>query len=398
MRLLGILLTAGLLLGVVQAAPASAATALDPTTPVVITGHGWGHGHGMSQYGARGAAIDGLSYSKIVKFYYPGTGLGSATGNLRVWISRNTSHTLTVLAQPGLVVTGGGRTWKVAAWHPAAKRFRVTPVAGSQDAIEFRGATGGWHIMAKNKADLTFRSTKGQPLSLALPGGTRSYRGALRLVAPDTSRRRWVINVVSLESYVRGVVASEMPAAWPAAALDAQAVAARTYAAYERAEGGRFYDICDYNACQVYGGVAAEQPAATAAVRATADRIVTYHGAPAFTQFSSSNGGEMLAGSEPYLVSGKDPYEADSGDPRATWRKTVTVQQLMNKFGLRGGIDKISVQTVDGTDGAWVYTVTLAGTTTAGASVTRVVSAGSFESAEGLYSENFSLDYSGSAS
>lgn len=390
MRSLGILLT-GLITAALLAAPATASEArIAPATKVVISGHGWGHGHGMSQYGARGAAIDGASYAKIVKFYYPGTALGSADGSIRVWISENTSRNLTVRAQSGLIVTGGGKTWQVAARHPHATSFRIVPVADSKDAIEYRAQGGDWQTMATTAAQLQFRAGN-QPVTLVLPGGNREYRGALRSVAPDTSRRRWVVNVVSLESYVRGVVAAEMPASWPTAAVEAQAVASRTYAAYERAEGGHFYDICDTRACQVYGGVAAEKSAGTAAVRATAGRIVTYHGDPAFTQFASSNGGEMLAGSEPYLVSGKDPYEADSGDPLASWNKTVTVQQLMNTFGLRGGIDQISVQTVQGTDGAWVYTVTLDGTTKAGGSVTRVISAGSFVDAEGLYSANFSL-------
>ena len=98
--------------------------------------------------------------------------------------------------------------------------------------------------------------------------GRAHYRGALRSVGNNT------VNVVRLEHYLRGVVPQEVPALWKPAAVQAQAVAARTYAAFERkaSSKGRGYDLCDTAHCQVYGGVDAEHPATTRAIRASATR------------------------------------------------------------------------------------------------------------------------------
>ena len=100
-----------------------------------------------------------------------------------------------------------------------------------------------------------------QPMTLRLPGhATAPYRGALRSVDKHT------VNVLPLDRYVQGVVPREVPASWPADAVRAQAVAARTYAAYERAHATTYYDLCDTSSCQVYGGADAEDPASNAAV------------------------------------------------------------------------------------------------------------------------------------
>src|SRR3954470_7527344 len=76
-----------------------------------ITGHGFGHGHGLSQYGAQGAAIHGLSYTDIIDFYYPGTTWSTAKGMVRVLISADYTSDLQVRPQKGLTVkdlTNGG--------------------------------------------------------------------------------------------------------------------------------------------------------------------------------------------------------------------------------------------------------------------------------------------------
>lgn len=133
---------------------------------------------------------------------------------------------------------------------------------------------------------------------------------------------------VPLERYVRGVVAAEMPAGWPAAALEAQAVASRTYALTSHAGGSRF-DVYSDTRSQVYAGVAAETAQTNAAVGATAGQIVLYNGQPATTYFFASSGGETenvedaFVGSQPqpWLRAVADPYEtkASSG-----WRVTMS--------------------------------------------------------------------------
>ena len=81
------------------------------------------------------------------------------------------------------------------------------------------------------------------------------------------------VNEVRLENYLRGVVPLEIPASWSLPAVQAQAVAARTYAAYERAHPrSSAYQLCDTSSCQVYGGYDAEHPAADRAIAATRAR------------------------------------------------------------------------------------------------------------------------------
>jgi SpoIID/LytB domain protein len=121
---------------------------------------------------------------------------------------------------------------------------------------------------------------------------------------------------VPLERYVRGVVAAEMPASWPAAALQAQAIASRTYALTAHAGGARF-DVYSDTRSQVYRGVTAETASTNAAVQATAGEIVLYAGRPATTYFFASSGGmtenveDSFLGSqpEPWLRGVPDPYE-----------------------------------------------------------------------------------------
>jgi SpoIID/LytB domain protein len=133
---------------------------------------------------------------------------------------------------------------------------------------------------------------------------------------------------VPLERYVRGVVSAEMPSSWPLAALEAQAVASRTYALTAHA-GGPLFDVYSDTRSQVYRGVAAETAQTNAAVTATAGQIVLYGGKPAITYFSASSGGmtenveNVFLGSapEPWLKGVPDPY--DSGPPSA-WKTSMS--------------------------------------------------------------------------
>jgi SpoIID/LytB domain protein len=136
---------------------------------------------------------------------------------------------------------------------------------------------------------------------------------------------------VPLERYVRGVVSAEMPAGWPLAALEAQAVASRTYALTDHAGGSRF-DVYSDTRSQVYEGVAAETATTNAAVAATAGQIVVYgapHPQPAITYFFASSGGmtedneNSFLGSqpEPWLRGVADPY--DSGQS-AAWKRSMS--------------------------------------------------------------------------
>jgi SpoIID/LytB domain protein len=168
------------------------------------------------------------------------------------------------------------------------------------------------------------------------------YRGWIQV--SSNGRKVQAVNVVALEQYLYGVVPQEVPQDWPAEALKAQAVAARSYALATRKSGGTF-DLYPDTRSQVYGGVDAERFSTTAAVDATAGQTVTYKGRPAVTYFFSTSGGRTASiqdawpGSSPvpYLVSVPDPY--DSFSPHHRWGPLVySVKPLRKKLHLPAGL------------------------------------------------------------
>ncbi|GAB3780075.1 SpoIID/LytB domain-containing protein [Nocardioides ungokensis] len=329
----------------VGSSPASADTPYTVPTPatITITGDGYGHGKGMSQYGAYGAARQGLTFKQIVSFYYPGTALGETGGQVKVLISADDDRDLVVDAARGLTVRAlaSGRSWKPDV--PRASRWRILP-SGSRTQISYR--TSGWHSGRTVRGDVQL-SAGSRPLTLRTPDGPVAYRGALRSTFHKDTRV--TVNVVPMESYVRGVVPSEMYASWPQQALRAQAVASRTYAAYEREHtSNTAYDLCDTAACQAYGGYTGEAASSDDAVAATARRIVTYQGATAFAQFSASNGGWTVAGQFPYLPAQQDPYEGTSKDYYG-WTVTLTDADIEKAFNLEN-LTSIGIETRDGND------------------------------------------------
>jgi SpoIID/LytB domain protein len=155
--------------------------------------------------------------------------------------------------------------------------------------------------------------------------------------------------VVSMDQYIYGVVPDEMPASWQPEAIKAQAVAARTYAAWSRDQhASRYYQICDTTSCQVYGGVAGEDARSNAAVRATAREILTYAGKAAFTQFGSSSGGWTSPGSFPYLTAQADPYDDFAGNPVHDWSTTLNAATLERGYPSIGTLRRVVVVSRDG--------------------------------------------------
>jgi stage II sporulation protein D len=150
-----------------------------------------------------------------------------------------------------------------------------------------------------------------------------AFRGELEF--RPSGGKLLVINAVGLDDYVRGVVAGESPPTWPAEALKAQAVAARTYAITSNAGGTQGFTQWSDTRSQVYRGVAGETPTTDAAVAATSREIVTYLGRPVTTFFFSTSGGRtenvensfLGATPQPWLKSVEDPY--DNASPRHRW-------------------------------------------------------------------------------
>src|SRR4051812_781581 len=296
---------------------------------LVIRGAGFGHGIGMSQYGAYGLSLQGVPYRRILARYYTGTALAQ------------------VAAQPEVRVLLQSGERKVT--FSGAARLGTQPLDPATTYNVIRGGSG---LVLRQGTERLF--TTAPPLCVdapadgalllvgtSQPGMTNArYRGALEL--RPSGRAINAINAIGLESYVRGVVSAESPSAWPAEALKAQAVAARTYAITSRA--GSISDGFDQYAdtrSQMYKGVAAERPSTDAAVAATARQVVTYGGQPVTTFFFSTSGGRTeniensFVGSapKPWLKGVDDPY--DDLAPRHRWKpQTLTTTQAGAK--LRG--------------------------------------------------------------
>lgn len=323
-----------LALATIIVAPAPAgATEVYPTPysgSWTVQVRGNGHGHGLSQYGARGAAIAGLNYQQILAFYYPGTTLGAAPDSpIRVRIDQAGELT-TVLNQPGLqlnnqpLISSVATQWRLQPWSNGVTNGFT---------IWRSDSSGAWTLHSPQifTSPATFTTSAGTE-TVVFPGGsTRTYRGAVAAAfVPGTlsASGSITVNTVALDDYLKGVVPSEMPASWPAAAVQSQAVAARSYAAYYvQHPRTAYYDICSTDSCQVYGGMSAQQTGSNAAIAATANTVVLYQNQVAFAEFSASNGGITSddGGLHPYFVTQADPYDsAASGDPYLTPR-TVTV-------------------------------------------------------------------------
>src|SRR5829696_2879598 len=260
-----------------------------------LSGHGYGHGIGMSQYGARNAANSGLTGAQILAFYYPGTTTVTepAGASIRVGLMAASSSALPVQGATGLVIRDAA-TGSITALPSATARYRVVVDAAAQrlQSSMDSGATWSPLTLAGGATGavgpLVF---EGPPeIRLYLPDGTwRTYEGSLSAVRATTPTSLHTVNTLGLDQYVNGVLGQEMPASWPGAALRTQAVAARTYAVFERNSrpSTAAWDICDSAACQVYGGhlrysngtLTDLQPATVrTAVAQTARQVRTYGG------------------------------------------------------------------------------------------------------------------------
>jgi SpoIID/LytB domain protein len=327
---------------------------------LTIHGRGYGHGHGMSQWGAQGAALAGLSAKQIVRFYDPHTKAGKVGGKVRVLICGDTDNNTTVVDRDGLQLheLGESTSTTLPTKGPAgrATRWRLSAASGGQTEVSFRD--DGWHTWRTVSGDAEFRAPG--PIRLVLASGNVTYRGSLQSRTPQVPEqrcavgsRRVTVNKVSLESYVKGVIPREAFPSWKAAALGAQAIAARSYAAFEEAESTNpVYQLCDTSSCQVYGGKSAEVASTNKAAARTKGQVRTYRGEPAFTQFSASNGGWLAEGSQPYLVAKRDPYDGTRDNPDHTWTVKRSARDIEKAFPAIGNLKKITVLQRDG-NGKW---------------------------------------------
>lgn len=344
-------------------APASAAeTYSRPADGTLeITGRGFGHGRGMSQYGAMNAARQGRTWQQIIGHYYPGatqTRLSDPT--IRVGVAGRLGNAVRVAAEPGLVADDGkGQAVRLSTVDGA------TPVTSWQVGLPTSGGTSTtatlWFTTATGQRK-ALRSTSSGRWTIRATDGTvtalgstlkpvTTYLGSLTGIRSGTGVSPVV--TTTMESYVRQVVPFESPGSWPVQALAAQSVAARSYAAsWLRAPRTSTYDICDTTACQVFGGITAETANSRAAVAASSGTILTRSGIPAHTEFGSSNGGQTVYGNVSYLPAQADPYETGLAPSVNTWTISVPVSTLERAYPAIGSFQRLTVLARDG-KGLW---------------------------------------------
>ena len=257
-------------------------------TVFVIDGRGWGHGVGMSQYGARGYAEAGWRYRRILAHYYRGT-------ELRV-----------VPARPVRVLLAAGSP---AVQIGSSKPFKVVDARGKVRKLK----PGTQNVAAARLAQLR-SPLRFVPGAAPLRLGADAYRGSL--LVHRRGGTLTVVNRLPLDRYLRGVVPWEMPEDWHPQALRAQAVVARSYA-LATLKPGTLFDLYADTRSQVYGGIRAEEPTTNRAIGATAGRVLYWNGSVATTFYHSTSGGRTVSVAEawpraspvPYLVSVADPHD-----------------------------------------------------------------------------------------
>ena len=386
---------AGAVLAVLPATPAAAEYYDRPADGVFrIEGHGWGHGHGMSQWGAEGAARTGVLAKTILDHYYQGTTQTTqAARTIRVLISDDDHADLVVRAVSGLKVRD--RATNVVYTLPTGpSRWRLVQTSAGQRIQSYDGSWATWSTGGKSAWTGPLQFEGVTPLRLYFADGSaRDYRGVLRAVRTGTSTVN-VVNVLDLEHYLLGVVPRESPASFQPEALKAQSIAARSYSSYkmDHVSSTATYDICSTIMCQVYGGVRLvtaggtvyelEHPNTTTAVTATKGVVRTYGGKPIFAEFSSSNGGWSTQGSFSYLAPRADPWDGIAS-PHHYWTATLTAAQLERKYPAVGRLLRIRITRRDG-NGDWggrVKQVVLEGVSSTGAATSVTTTGGGIYSA-----------------
>jgi stage II sporulation protein D len=356
--------------GPVGATAASGAPTRVPQT-FVLTGGGWGHGVGMSQYGAQAQALAGRSAARILASYYTGTALTTVAdrSDVRVQVLggvSSTSLTSQALDELGgkFLVTQGRRSLRGRPGDTLSLRVTTDGVRAVLTHAGTTTSTTGPTVVVRWQGT---RDLAGGPTVVRVPGSGGSYRWG-RLEATKIGGRLTLVNVLRLhDEYLAGI--AEVPTSWASAALQAQAVAARTYAVKALARGVLSACGChlyDDTRSQVFRGWDRQGGQGgsrwVAAVRATSPssrtgRVVTYAGKPIDAVYFSSDGGatenseDVWSARVPYLRSVADPWSAGGGNPLATWTRTRSQAQVAAAFGLP---DVASLDLTDRTAGGSV--------------------------------------------
>jgi stage II sporulation protein D len=364
----------------VGAAPSSAAVAV-----LVVDGQGFGHGVGMAQDGAYWMGRSGASLGEIIGHFYPGVSIGRAGGDVRVVVLTDEDADTTVTFPNGgevrsprtgpqatgfpIAVAPGGaiRIRHDSSYHvvpvgavraQSAARAQLLPLPGTPTTTTLLRPPSPRRpapppstpsTMAPTTTTTTpERTTASTVWAVPAGGGTvgvpdrgARYRGAVEAAAGGGALR--LVNQVDVEQYLRGMGEVRNPS-WPDASLQAQAVAARTYALRAMKASG---ELCDTQRCQVYLGQQAEYAAMDRAVAATAGKVLTFGGGFAAAVYSANGGGVSASPSEgfgtpdstyPYLRA--SAYETKSPDP---WQVRIALADLADRVHYGGNLTTVRV-------------------------------------------------------
>ncbi|WP_229718921.1 SpoIID/LytB domain-containing protein [Nocardia jinanensis] len=262
---------------------------------------GPGHGRGLSQHGALHNADNGQNSDQILTYYYPGAELGTiGPASVSVRLQEQDNADLVVTSDAGMRLAGQALQ--------AGEAVRLTPLPdGGAQAVVTQGCDGPvlWENPVQDPWIYPIDPTPGRPAAehLTLCGGG-AYRGSLGVAAENGETR--TVNRLDIQDYLLGVVPAEMPPDWAPAALEAQAVAARSYALAETR--WPYAQTCDTTDCQVYSGTAQEDPRTTAAVEATAGRVLLRDGRILRAEYSAAPDGGSPADIQTFEV-GPTPAE-----------------------------------------------------------------------------------------
>lgn len=419
-------------------------------------GAGWGHGVGMSQYGAYGRAQSGQDYLNILEDYYTGSkvrtfgaGVVSDPGDVVVNVGSDmTSTTLTVDeyaggsagltivretgdAEPPSVVLGDGDRAVVTDTTP----LEGNP-GGCEVTITIDGSTTVWPL---GTCDLTVGLASGAASPSHLISATNCRRlsdctygwgTSFKLVDNGSSQRTLkdvvggctigcpeypgfdIVVTLSLDDYTRGI--AEVPFSWPVEALKTQAVAARSFAATyvvdtNHKKAGCFCDVKNDSSYQVYAGWIGDRSLWgrwDQAAKATTGKVVSHAASPyddiVRAYYSSSNGGasewvkEKWGGDYPFLVSVDDPWSLVSANPRRSWTFTVSSDAVVDRvWGTSSTRALIDAEVIARNVSGSAKTVRFIGEASNGNLSSKDVSSKNVASWFGLYSWYFDIDAAG---
>ena len=296
----------------------------------VVHGRGFGHGVGMSAYGAYGFAKAGKSYRFILGHYYRGTTIGTLDKPRVVRVLLD--------IEPGDVEFSGATSACGKALDPA-RNYEAHRVGKT---VKLR-SSGGKPLASCGRK---LRAAGRGKIAIA---GHGTYRGALETVPTESDAGSLnVVNALALEQYVKGVMPNEVPPSWPTEELKAQALAVRSIALTGDV-GGNGFDLYSDTRSQVYEGLESEYDRTNQAVDATRGQVVMYGNEVAQTRYSACSGGHtesavnVFGSPVPYLVGVPDPY--DYYCPLHKWTLDFSGPEISSRLGgyLQGKLKRVVI-------------------------------------------------------